>query len=426
MDNSSRKKILKGKKQRKTKTRINFLSRNKRQSADETPVLEESMHAEVTSAAEIASTAENASAVEEAPVHEESVLTEAASDSEDSSVSEETPAADESAITEDIPAIVENAVPDDVDRLLKQIKMEITFSDDSTIKKEIIISGDEWKAAKAPDETKMPWIAAAVLACIVCASFATGIFHWYNTYYNPADALEPGYVDANGGRNPGNTANEPSNGNANEVIEQGTEEPGQPDQPSGSRYGIEPLPEFLLLWEEYGNEDIVAVLTLAETEFLIVQSNDNAFYITHDINRNPSLHGWLFLDHEVDIYMGLENNMVLYDPVGAFLRQIIQEYADYDFFLRNPTILLSSLYGDYEWEIFSYSVLPTEFPFRTVNHPDDDEWGEAVAQFLGASLINTRLDVTMEDQVLTIAVPTTVDPELFHILQARMLRQITS
>ena len=418
MDNSSRKKILKGKKPRKTVTRKDFISREITPPAEEAPVLEESEHAEVTSAVEEAPVLEEHIPLEEVIVFEES------KPAEEDLVFEESEHTEASSAEEEIPVIAESAVPDDADRLLKKIKMEITFSDESKINKEIIISGDEWKPVKAPEETKMPWIAAAVLACIVCASFATGIFHWYTTYYRSADVVEPGYVDTDGGRVPNDNANE--QGSGNEVIAQGDDEPDQPDLPSGSRYGIEPLPEFSLLWEEYGNVDIVAVLTLAETEFLIVQGNDNAFYITHDINRNPSPQGWLFLDHEVDIYMGLEHNMVLYDPVGEFLRQVIQEYADYDFFLRNPTILLSSLFGDYNWEIFSYSVLPTESPFRIVNHPDDDVWGEIIAQFSGASLYNTRLDVTMEDQVLTIAVPTTVDPELFHILQARMLRQITS
>jgi hypothetical protein len=89
-------------------------------------------------------------------------------------------------------------------------------------------------------------------------------------------------------------------------------------------------------------------------------------------------------------------------------------------------ISLSTLFGEMEWEIFSYYVAPSDFPFAVVDHPDDDIWGEMVEQFTLVSLYNTMLDVNMYDQVLTIVVPTTVNPELFYILQARMLRQITS
>jgi len=452
MDNSSRKKIFSRKKQLKNKAQPveEVTALEEAAVLEEVPVLDASKHDEVTSADEVPSATEAApeledsSVIKEDPVQEESTNTEVPSATEETPSAEETPAVEGTPATEapstteetpsvevpsaeeDIPVTVESIVPDDVDRLLKKIKMEITFSDESTINKEIVISENEWKTIKAPKEEKMPWIAAAVLACIVCASFTTGIFHWYNTYYRPAEAVVPGYIDTSGDRTPNNTTGGPADGNANGVTEQGKEEPDQPDQPTGPRYGIEPLPEFLSLWEKYNNEDIVAVLTLAEEEFIVVQSYDNAFYITHDINRNTSSSGWVFMDHQIDMYIGSENNMVLYDPVGEFLRQIIQEYADYDFFLRNSTILLSSLYGDFEWEIFSYYVAPADFPFAIVNQPDDDEWGGMVEQFTKASLYNTMLDVNMEDQVLTIAVPTNIDPELFYILQARMLRQITS
>ena len=333
---------------------------------------------------------------------------------------------------ETISPIIKHEITDDAE-LLKKIKMEITFSDESMIKKEIIISGGEPKVSKPPEEkktseeTKMPWAAAVVLAVIVFASLATGVYHWYDSYFAPDDAVAPAHVAAGDEQASEGIANDSANDDINAAAEQDEPDPSdEPDLPAGQRYPIEPLPEFLLLWEEHGNEDIVAVLTLGETEIIVVQSNDNAFYITHDINRELSYRGWVFLDYQIDLYMGLEHNMVIYDPVGEFLRQVLQEYAEYDFFLRNPTISLLTLFGEIEWEIFSYYVAPADFPFTVVDHPDDDIWGEMIEQFTIASLYNTRLDVNEEDQILTIVAPTSVDPELFYVLQARMLRQITS
>jgi hypothetical protein len=354
---------------------------------------------------------------------------------------------EDAAVTSEAPPTIASlATNDDVERLLKKIKMEITFADDSTINREIVISGSEGgsapteifktlhetesgeasKETSPPADTKIPWVTVAVLAFVVCASLVTGIFHWYNAYYLPAEPVEPGHVIAN------------PEGTPDVNTEQGREaEPTAPpqeqepepdlDQPGeGRRYAIDPLPEFLVLWDQYNNEDIVAVLTIGETEIPVTQSNNNAFYITHDIYGNLSPQGWVFLDYQVDLYIGMEHNMVIYDPVGEFLRHVVPEYAEYDFFLRNPIITLSTLFGEIEWEIFSYYVAPSDFPFAVVDHPDDDTWGEVVEQFTKASLYNTMLDVNMYDQVLTIAVPTPVNPELFYILQARMLRQITS
>jgi len=332
-------------------------------------------------------------------------------------------------IDEEVSGNAENATPVDVEQLFKKIKMEITLSDESTINKEIVFSGKEAieTTVKAPAESKMPWTAVAILAFIVCASLATGIYHWISSYYGQPDTIDPGHVI----QGPGpattpdiRTGQEPTSEDRKDPDDIGKEDEDEPAP--GRRHYIDPPPEFLQLWEEYGNEDIVATLTLGDTEILVVQGTDNAFYITHDIHRNLSLQGWVFLDHQVNLYIGLEDNMVIFDPVGEFLRQVIQEFADYDYFLRNPVIMLSSLYGDFEWEIFSYYIAPSDFPFAVVNHPDEETWGEVVEQFALASLYNTMLDVAEYDQVLTIAVPTTVNPELFYILQARMLRQITS
>jgi len=327
--------------------------------------------------------------------------------------------------------------------LLKKIKMEITFSDDSTINREIVISGNErndaaktiqkaakevvpWEVPKvtsSSEEAKIPWVTVAILALIVCASLVTGISHWYSAYYLPADAIDPGHVIADPERTPDVI-----------VVQAGEDEPAEPqdadfapDSPETSRrYAIDPLPEFLLLWDEYDNEDIVAILTLGETEIPVTQSNDNVFYLVHDITRSLSPSGWVFLDYQIDLYIGMEHNMVIYDPFGEFLRDAIIEFAEYDFFLRNPMISLSTLFGEFEWEIFSYYIAPLDFPFAVVDHPDDDIWGEVIEQFTMASFYNTMLDVNMYDQILTIAVPTPLNTELFYILQARMLRQITS
>jgi hypothetical protein len=356
-----------------------------------------------------------------------------------STVPEESPVLNEVTAPEDTPTIASKATPDDIEHLLKTIKMEITFSDNSTINKEIVISGTdinkvsfeepkerpiaESKVTSPSEETKIPWVTVAVLAFVVCASLVTGIFHWYNAYYLPADAVDPGHVIVNPVRTPDANSEQTNDVEASPLPQEPDPDPDSSEE--GRRYTIDPLPEFLLLWDEYDNEDIVAILTIGEMEIPVTQSNSNAFYVTHDVHRNPSPLGWVFMDYQVDLYIGMEHNMVIYDPAGDLLRQTIREFEDYDFYLNNPMISLATLFGEFEWEIFSTYVAPSDFPFAIVDHPDDDIWGEVVEQFARLSFYNTMLDVTMYDQVLTIVAPATT-PDLYHILQARMLRQITS
>jgi len=345
------------------------------------------------------------------------------------------PDSEENTINNPVQTPEETKVNEETERLLQKIKMEITFSDKSTIEKEILLTDkntaekkvitfdENSKEPDLPADVKIPRVTAAILAVIVCASLITGVYHWYTSYFKPADNEQPIHTDAGAGADNTHIGTDIPEQTGDKTEEQA---PVEPETPVINRPDIEPFPEFLALWEEYGNDDIVAVLRFAEMEFHVMQSSDNAFYITHDIFRNYSSQGWVFLDHQVDLLTGMEHNMVVYDPVGSFIRETIQEYADYDFFLMHPKISFSTLYGDFEWEIFAFYVAPVDFPFAVVSHPDDDAWGEMVEQFTLASLYNTMLDVTMYDQILTIAVPTNIDPELFYVLQARMLRQITS
>ena len=88
-------------------------------------------------------------------------------------------------------------------------------------------------------------------------------------------------------------------------------------------------------------------------------------------------------------------------------------------------MVFNTMYAEYEWEIFSFYVAPSDFPFAVVDHPFET-WGDMVEMFTLASLYNTRLDVTEFDQILTLTTPTSSSAELYYVLQARLLRHITS
>ncbi|MCL2221204.1 MAG: hypothetical protein FWC20_00950 [Oscillospiraceae bacterium] len=275
---------------------------------------------------------------------------------------------------------------------------------------------------------KMPWGSVAALAVLCVASLVTGIVYWYNNYYRPSDYEEGGSTAETGTILPsGNIFGFHDVADSRFFHE--TDAPSIQNSESSTpelRGVIDPFPEFVELWEIYGNDDIVGILHLAGHEEMILQADSNSFYLTHDINREHSATGQAFLDYSVDLIMGLEHNMVVYIPYGVSIREALREYSSYDFFLRHPHLSFSTLFGDFEWEIFSFYVSPPTLPFLTVNHPDNYTWGEAVMHFTLASMYNTRLDVTEYDQIITIVSPTDIDSEMYYVLQARMLRQITS
>ena len=264
---------------------------------------------------------------------------------------------------------------------------------------------------------KFPTTTAIILFILCAASFTTGVLYWYNSHYLPVKGTTSklvSVVDEQPEQPEPTTPTAPT-----EEIEppQGTdtglheEIPKQPEPPP--RPYVEPMPEFAVLWAEYENEHIVARLAIAGEDFLTVQGA-------------AAPQDWLTLADEVDLLLGLEHNMVVYAAAESAAQGILREYLDYDFFLKHPDLLFSTMYGDFDWEIFSFYVAPSDFPFAVAEHPSEDEWGDILEQFTIVSLYNTMLDVTQNDQIITIAAPTEVSPDLWYVLQARLLRQITS
>jgi len=307
----------------------------------------------------------------------------------------------------------------------REIMVQSEALEDSEQAAQAAAQTSEVQAAESHGESlppgRVPWGTVALLAVLCVASLTTGFYYWYNNYFVPSQYDSHILVEEPQELLPVIGELHIAHGLADDELTEDYYVYEAPEIPL-----MDPLPEFVELWEEYGNDNIVGILYLADHEELVFQTSDNSFYLTHDIYHEYSEVGRAFLDYSVDLIMGSDNNMVIYIPYGVAIRNILIEYINYDFFLAHPTILFSTLYGDFDWEIFSFYIAPASLSFKTVNHADEYSWGEAVLHYTLASLYNTRLDVTEFDQIVTIISPTEPESDMYYVLQARMLRQITS
>jgi len=262
----------------------------------------------------------------------------------------------------------------------------------------------------------IPKFTVFCLAVLCLLSFGTGFYYWYTTYFLPAEIPDAIPVMA--------AVIE------DEIIEPEDEtyyEEYEPEAFVIPRPILDPRPQFVALWQAFGNEEIVGHLYIYGTELdeYVVQTADNYFYRHHNIQRMPQEGGTVFLDYQVDIFLDWDLNIVIHGQSGSVLQSILREYFEHEFFLNHPVITFNTQYAEYEWEIFSFYVAPIEFPFAVVDQ-DFETWGDMVEVFTVASLYNTRLDVTEYDQILTLTTPSMSDADLHYVLQARLLRHITS
>lgn len=164
------------------------------------------------------------------------------------------------------------------------------------------------------------------------------------------------------------------------------------------------------------NPDIVGWITINNTEVNnpVYQTDNNEYYIDHDMDKQANSYGALFLDYRCDINpMSLSRNQIIYGHnmrYGAMFGTL-KSYRELDFYKQNPVIYFDSLYEQRVYKIFAIMV---------VNDAEDDTFGYTYTAYRNAftsdtdfmqwidrsrqrSLIDTTVDVNAEDEILTLS-----------------------
>jgi sortase B len=186
-------------------------------------------------------------------------------------------------------------------------------------------------------------------------------------------------------------------------------------------------PEFVELMEKYDNQDIVGYLSIPDTtiNYIVVQSSDNEYYLTHDINRAASSAGWVFLDFENDIKKD-DYNMIIY---GHNMRRDImfhslRYFADKSFFEKHKYVIFNSLYEDQIWEIFSFYETFTNFNYIQVVFKNYDSFWNLAQEMKNRSMYNTGVELQPGDRILTLSTCTGyADRDTRFVIEARLVTQ---
>jgi len=181
----------------------------------------------------------------------------------------------------------------------------------------------------------------------------------------------------------------------------------------------------LALRETFGNDDIIGRLWINGTnvDYVVVQGEDNQFYLSHDIWGNASSAGWIFLDYMNDI-AGADQNIVLYGHNMAqdIMFHGLRHYADYEFFTANRFVNFSTLYADYTFEVFAFYTAHISFPYTHVNFESGEAWGHWLQQFAEKSIHESGVNITPYDRIITLSTCTNGNVDERFVLQARLVQ----
>ena len=166
--------------------------------------------------------------------------------------------------------------------------------------------------------------------------------------------------------------------------------------------------EILDARAEYGNDDIVGYLDIPGTsiQYYVTQTEDNDFYIDHDVRKKASNAGWIFLDYENDFSRQDKNTIIYGHNMNAkIMFHELRNFQKEDFAKNHCYLRLMTLYEELVFEVFAVfraDVGENGFHYNLV-YITDEEFGGIVASINEKSMIDFGADVTADDRILILS-----------------------
>jgi sortase B len=143
-----------------------------------------------------------------------------------------------------------------------------------------------------------------------------------------------------------------------------------------------------------------------------------------DFSKQYSYPGSIFVDHRCDFNNMFEAaHQVIYghNMKNGTMFQQLTRYQDEAFFNENRYINVSTLYGDYVFEVFAAYETPITYYYLETSFPDRQKWLEFIKGFQVRSDFETDIVLSGKDVVLTLSTCTNRhDDDYRYVVQARL------
>ena len=155
--------------------------------------------------------------------------------------------------------------------------------------------------------------------------------------------------------------------------------------------------------KRYNNDDIVGIINIKGLDIssLIVQGNDNNYYLNHLENKDKSIYGSLMLDYRTNLFNSKINLIYghMSDTNVTPFRKL-EKYLDYDFYNTNKDIEIIDEYNTYKYQIFSVAKIGKEEYKHLYIDLDDTKYLEQLNYYKDISLYNEDIDLNINDKIL--------------------------
>jgi len=153
------------------------------------------------------------------------------------------------------------------------------------------------------------------------------------------------------------------------------------------------------------NPDAVAWLQIPGTQIddPVVCGSDNEFYLKHDYLGNTDIAGAIYQDfRNAGSFSGRHSILYGHNMKDGTMFHNLRYFKEEDFARKNNRIVLETLDGMTEWQVFASYVMTTDFYVIQTAFSDGAEYQTFLDTLVEKSDFDYGIDVTAASQILTL------------------------
>lgn len=157
------------------------------------------------------------------------------------------------------------------------------------------------------------------------------------------------------------------------------------------------------------NEEVVGEIKVNNTEvdYPVVQTKDNDYYLTHNINKEKNANGWIYMDYRNNS-MNLDKNIILYGHNKLYSRVMFSSLHDtlnkkWYTNTENQIITFNTLYENMKFKIFSIYRVPKTNDYLKVFFKDDNDFLDFINMITKRSIYDFNVPVNKDAKIITLS-----------------------
>lgn len=159
--------------------------------------------------------------------------------------------------------------------------------------------------------------------------------------------------------------------------------------------------EIVILKETYQNDDIIAKIEIENTDFcsVVLQAEDNEFYLDHGLRGNSDGMGSTFLDYRNAL---TDQKLLIYGHNSRNVNtefQILEQYLDESFYPEHSILTLRSENGYYRYQAFAVLIVKDSVEHMKLSFTEK-EYQAHLHYLKENSLYDMGVSVSTEDDIL--------------------------